>query len=53
MIGFGKGVDRNELDQVAQATDGAVYIANTPAEIQKIFLEAIARRVCAPTCKKN
>jgi hypothetical protein len=53
MIGFGKGVDRNELDQVARATDGAVFIANTPAEIQKIFLEAIARRVCAPTCKKN
>jgi hypothetical protein len=53
MIGFGKGVDRSELDQVAQVTDGAVFIANTPAEIQKIFLEAIARRVCAPKCKKN
>jgi hypothetical protein len=53
MIGFGKGVDRNELDQVAQATDGAVYIANTTAEVQKIFLEAIARRVCSPNCKPN
>ena len=53
MIGFGKGVDRTQLDQVAQVTDGAVYIANTPAEVQKIFLEAISRRVCAPTCKTN
>jgi hypothetical protein len=53
MIGFGKGVDRNELDKVAQATDGAVYIANTPAEIQKIFLQAMSRRVCAPTCPKS
>jgi hypothetical protein len=50
MIGFGQGVDRSELDQIARATRGSVHIAHTPAEIQKIFLSAISRRVCAPNC---
>lgn len=50
MIGFGKGVDRNELAQIARATRGSVHIAHTPQEIQKIFLSAISRRVCAPNC---
>ncbi|MBC6463741.1 VWA domain-containing protein, partial [Actinomadura sp. HBU206391] len=50
MIGFGKGVDRNELDQIAKETRGSVHIANTPEEIQKIFLAAMSRRVCAPKC---
>ncbi|WP_246491970.1 substrate-binding domain-containing protein [Actinomadura alba] len=50
MIGFGKGVDRNELDLIAKETRGSVHIANTPQEIQKIFLAAMSRRVCAPNC---
>jgi hypothetical protein len=50
MIGFGKGVDVRELQQIAKATRGSVYIANTPPEVQKIFLQAMSRRVCAPHC---
>jgi hypothetical protein len=50
MIGFGAGVDRGELDQIAKATRGSVHIAHTPTEIQKIFLSALSRRVCAPNC---
>ncbi|MGH3392336.1 MAG: VWA domain-containing protein, partial [Actinomadura sp.] len=50
MIGFGKGVDRRELDRIAEVTRGSVHIAHTPQEVQKILLSAMARRVCAPAC---
>lgn len=45
MIGFGKGVDRNELEQIANATYGNVQIAMTPDEIKKIFLKMLSRRI--------
>ncbi|GAA4232527.1 hypothetical protein GCM10022254_32640 [Actinomadura meridiana] len=45
MIGFGKGVDRGELEQIAQVTGGSVQIAMTPGEIQRIFLRMLSRRI--------
>ncbi|NKZ02913.1 substrate-binding and VWA domain-containing protein [Actinomadura latina] len=45
MIGFGKGVDRNELEQIAAATNGNVQVAQTPQEISKIFLKMLSRRI--------
>ncbi|TMQ90263.1 VWA domain-containing protein [Actinomadura soli] len=45
MIGFGAGVDRNELQQISQVTNGSVQTAMTPAEIQKIFLKMLSRRI--------
>ncbi|TDC46225.1 VWA domain-containing protein [Actinomadura sp. KC345] len=45
MIGFGDGVDVNELEQIAQATNGNVQVAQTPEEIQKIFLKMLSRRI--------
>ncbi|WP_131756320.1 substrate-binding domain-containing protein, partial [Actinomadura fibrosa] len=45
MIGFGKGVDRNELERIAEATNGNVQIAMTPQDIQKIFLKMLSRRI--------
>jgi hypothetical protein len=45
MIGFGKGVDRNELEQIAAVTHGNVQVAQTPQEIQKIFLKMLSRRI--------
>lgn len=45
MIGFGKGVDRGELEQIAEATNGNVQIAMTPGEISKIFLKMLSRRI--------
>ncbi|SEG56753.1 von Willebrand factor type A domain-containing protein [Thermomonospora echinospora] len=45
MIGFGSGVDVNELKQIAKATRGSVYVAQTPGEIQRIFLQALSRRI--------
>ncbi|URM95497.1 substrate-binding and VWA domain-containing protein [Actinomadura madurae] len=45
MIGFGKGVDKNELEQIAAATNGNVQVAQTPQEISKIFLKMLSRRI--------
>lgn len=45
MIGFGKGVDKNELEQIAGATNGNVQVAQTPQEISKIFLKMLSRRI--------
>ena len=45
MIGFGPGVDRNELEQIARATGGATAVAQTPQEISKIFLQMLSRRI--------
>ncbi|TDD67583.1 substrate-binding and VWA domain-containing protein [Actinomadura rubrisoli] len=45
MIGFGKGVDRNELERIAEATNGNVQVAMTPQEISKIFLKMLSRRI--------
>ncbi|MEU4218762.1 VWA domain-containing protein [Actinoplanes sp. NPDC026623] len=45
IIGIGTGVDRNELTAITKATgSGAVYIAEDPAKIGEIFLQAIASR---------
>jgi Ca-activated chloride channel family protein len=45
IIGIGDEVDRNELEDIAAATSaGGVYIAEDPAKISEIFLEAIASR---------
>ncbi len=45
MIGFGKGVDRNELEQIAAVTHGNVQVAQTPQEISRIFLKMLSRRI--------
>ncbi|MEU5881458.1 substrate-binding domain-containing protein [Spirillospora sp. NPDC047279] len=45
MIGVGKNVDTRELRQIADAVPGAVYVAETPGQISKIFLQAMARRI--------
>ncbi|QFG24689.1 substrate-binding domain-containing protein [Actinomadura sp. WMMB 499] len=45
MIGFGPGVDRNELEQIGEATGGGVAVAQTPQDIQKIFLQMLSRRM--------
>ncbi|MFB4315103.1 substrate-binding domain-containing protein [Actinomadura sp. 21ATH] len=45
MIGFGPGVDRNELEQIGKATGGGTAVAQTPQEISKIFLQMLSRRI--------
>lgn len=50
MLGYGRDVDVNELRQIAQVTHGDAYVADTPGQIQAIFLKAVSRRVCEPDC---
>ncbi|MGI5164461.1 VWA domain-containing protein [Spirillospora sp. CA-253888] len=45
MIGFGKGVDPDELKKIADVTNGSVQVAQTPQEISKIFLLMLSRRM--------
>lgn len=50
MLGYGPGVDVQELRRIARLTNGDACVAQTPGQIQGIFLDAISRRVCEPGC---
>ncbi|GAA2166194.1 substrate-binding domain-containing protein [Actinomadura napierensis] len=50
MLGYGPDVDVRDLRRVAHETHGEVYVAETPRQIQGIFLKAVSRRVCEPGC---
>jgi von Willebrand factor type A domain/Bacterial extracellular solute-binding protein len=45
MVGYGNGVDRNELQQISSLTGGTTSVAQTPQDIQKIFLQLLSRRI--------
>jgi Bacterial extracellular solute-binding protein/von Willebrand factor type A domain len=49
-IGFGPDVDMSAMQRIAAETNGVAYHAMRPQEIQRIFLDTIARRICAPQC---
>ncbi|MFI7134578.1 substrate-binding and VWA domain-containing protein [Nonomuraea sp. NPDC050153] len=53
IIAFGKGVDHDSLSQITAATNGSLHEAQEPGEIIDVFLSALARRLCHPTCKPN
>ncbi len=50
VIAFGGDVDRDGLGQLAAATNGSLHVAQRPEEIIDVFLSALARRLCHPTC---
>ncbi|MFI0352981.1 substrate-binding domain-containing protein [Actinomadura sp. 9N407] len=45
MIGVGRDVDTRELRRIAGATPGGVYVAESPDQIVKIFLQALSNRI--------
>ncbi|URM93529.1 substrate-binding domain-containing protein [Actinomadura madurae] len=45
MFGNGDDVDVNELRQIARLTRGDAYVAETPEEVQTLFLKALSQRV--------
>jgi hypothetical protein len=47
-IGFGPDVDMASMQRIALETNGAAYHAIKPQDVQRILLETIARRICAP-----
>ncbi|WP_281282864.1 substrate-binding domain-containing protein [Nonomuraea terrae] len=50
VIAFGEDVDRAALSQITAATNGSLHEARKPEEIIDVFLAALARRLCHPTC---
>ncbi|MEU4228748.1 substrate-binding and VWA domain-containing protein [Nonomuraea sp. NPDC026600] len=52
IIAFGD-VDRVSLSGITAATNGSLHIAQQPDEIIDVFLAALARRLCHPTCKPS
>ena len=53
VVMFGAGRDRAALEEAAAITNGEVYVARQPGEIIDVFLSAIARRLCHPTCPRQ
>jgi Ca-activated chloride channel family protein len=50
IIMFGHQGDFRALQQIAGATGGAAYQISKPQEVGKIFIEAIAQRMCDQGC---
>jgi hypothetical protein len=50
VIAFGKDVDSAALGEITAITNGSLHVASTPGEIIDVFLSALARRLCHPTC---
>lgn len=50
VVAFGKGADRAALNEIVSATNGQLYVAQEPGQIIDVFLSALARRLCHPTC---
>ncbi|HEY2076667.1 MAG TPA: hypothetical protein VGH53_10040, partial [Streptosporangiaceae bacterium] len=47
---FGRQGDFSALQQIANATGGVAFQVTNPAEIGKIFIEAVSQRMCAQGC---
>ena len=46
IIGYGRGIDADELSEIAAATKGVARVANNFDEAEQIFLSLIAQRAC-------
>ncbi|MFF5211361.1 substrate-binding and VWA domain-containing protein [Streptosporangium sp. NPDC000396] len=53
VLAFGDDLDRATLAQVAGVTNGSLHVAQQPSEIIDVFLSALARRLCHPTCRRT
>lgn len=52
IIAFGTGADTAGLQRITEVTNGSLHVAQKPDEIIDVFLSALARRLCHPTCLK-
>jgi hypothetical protein len=50
VVAFGRNVDQAGLAQITAVTNGSLHVAQQPGEIIDVFLGALARRLCHPTC---
>ncbi|OLT15450.1 hypothetical protein BJF78_01825 [Pseudonocardia sp. CNS-139] len=49
-IGLGPDADVEALGRLAEATGGQSYHALEPQDVRGVFLDALARRACRPSC---
>lgn len=49
-IGLGADSDPAALAAISLATGGSTYVARTPEDIPRVFLDAVGRRPCRPSC---
>lgn len=49
-IALGPGSDTAALSALSRATGGASYVAATPGDIRRVFLDAVGQRSCRPSC---
>ncbi len=50
IIMFGARGNFAAMQQIAAATAGSAYEISSPAQIGKVFFDAIARRICQSSC---
>lgn len=50
MIVFGRAGDYGVLRRIAAATGGQAYQITDPAQVAKVFFQAVAHRLCDPHC---
>ena len=50
IVVFSAHSDFAAMQQIASATAGSAYEITNPAQIGKVFFEAIARRICQSSC---
>ncbi len=50
MIVFGAQPNFPELEQIAAATGGQAYEITKPAQVDEVFYQALAQRLCDPSC---
>ena len=48
VVGIGDAVDRRPLTQITRTTGGGVFIAEDPAQIGAVFLQALSLRTATP-----
>ncbi|MEU7908747.1 substrate-binding domain-containing protein [Actinoplanes sp. NPDC049118] len=48
VLGIGGAVDRPPLEQITEVTGGGVFVAEDPAQIGAVFLDALSLRTTAP-----
>ncbi|MBO3745082.1 substrate-binding domain-containing protein [Streptosporangiaceae bacterium NEAU-GS5] len=53
VVAFGKAADEKALDEITSVTNGQLYVAQQPGQIIDVFLAALARRLCNPTCPRT
>jgi Mg-chelatase subunit ChlD len=49
-IAYGPDSDQGALVAISAVTGGTAYTAENPADVQRVFLDAIGRRSCRPEC---